>query len=322
MTRLHQRALSWWRIIRSIRWTYNNSLGRPLRLFRPRGFTEKMQWRKLFDLDPIYVVFCDKVATRKYVAQRLGPDKTVPILWLGDSPAALPFEKLRPPYIIKCSHGSGWNVVVRGSDGEDYAAMRGQLGQWLATDYGIRCKEPGYSAVPRRLLVEPLLTHQGGFPLEYKFFMFNGVARLVMVRANYGDQASERIQAYYDMQWRQLPVRTSDMPYASPIPRPPEFDMMQLMAERLAGDRDHLRVDFLVSGGRVYVGELTSYHRGGLFRFEPDAHDFVVGKWWKLRRPMLRAFLTIVTCDWCISLPAARRSAQVKSQDRKSAWER
>ncbi len=50
--------------------------------------------------------------------------------------------------------------------------------------------------MPRRLLVEPLLTDRGGFPIEYKFFMFNGLARLVMVRANYGDLPHQRIQSY------------------------------------------------------------------------------------------------------------------------------
>jgi len=157
--------------------------------------------------------------------------------------------------------------------------MRAQLGRWLAIDYGIETIEPGYSAVPRRLLVEPLLTHRGGFPSEYKFFMFNGVAPLVMLRANYGDLAHERIQAYYDMQWRLLPLRTLDMPCASPVPCPPEFDIMRIMAEKLAEGRDYIRVDFLVSDGHVYVGELTSYHRSGFIRFEPDKQDFVLGEW-------------------------------------------
>ena len=61
----------------------------------------------------------------------------------------------------------------------NYDTTRVQLGRWLASDFGYEKIEPGYSAVPRRLLVEPLLTHQGGFPIEYKFFMLNGVARLV-----------------------------------------------------------------------------------------------------------------------------------------------
>ena len=296
---LYQR-MRWWRMTRKVRRTYNQQLQRPLHLFRPRRFTEKMQWRKLFDLDPIYVVFCDKVATRDYVSQRVGSDAVVQMLWLGSDPVALPFDKLRPPYIIKCSHGSGMNIVVRGND-NDYAAIRTQLGRWLAIDYGIELYEPGYCAVPHRLLVEPLLTHQGGFPIEYKFFMFDGVTLLIMLRVNYGDLAHERIQAYYDVQWRQLPFRTSDMPNTDPIPRPLEFDTMRVMAQRLAAGRDFLRVDFLVSDERVYVGELTSYHRSGLFHFEPDKQDFVLGEWWKLRRPFLRAVWTIITSDWGIS---------------------
>jgi hypothetical protein len=307
MTRFFSRAFSWCKMIRCVQRTYKDSLGRRPHLFRPRRYTEKMQWRKLFDLDPVYVVFCDKVGMREYVARRVGQDTTVPILWLGDDPAALPFEKLQPPYIIKCSHASGWNIVVRGDAGEDRAAIRAQLERWLATDYGVWCGDPGYCAVPRRLLVEPLLTHRGGFPLEYKFFMFSGVARLVMVRTNYGDGASERNQAYYDMQWRQLPVRTSDMPQLSPVPRPLEFDTMRVMAEKLAGDRDHIRVDFLVSDGRVHVGELTTYHRSGLFRFDPDSQDFVLGEWWELKKPVSRAFRAMVASDWGMSLPGPRR---------------
>lgn len=178
---LYQR-MRWWRMTRKVRRTYNQQLQRPLHLFRPRRFTEKMQWRKLFDLDPIYVVFCDKVATRDYVSQRVGSDAVVQMLWLGSDPVALPFDKLRPPYIIKCSHGSGMNIVVRGND-NDYAAIRTQLGRWLAIDYGIELYEPGYCAVPHRLLVEPLLTHQGGFPIEYKFFMFDGVTLLIMLQS-------------------------------------------------------------------------------------------------------------------------------------------
>ena len=300
------RVLNWAALIRRVRSTYKSELHHPLHLFRPRRFTEKMQWRKLFDLDPAYAVFCDKVATREYVAQRVGSNALVPMLWLGRDPAALPLETLRPPYIIKCSHGSGWNIVVRGNDAMDYGAMRAQLGRWLATDFGIEFIEPGYSAVPPQLFIEPLLTDRGGFPREYKFFMFNGVARLVMLRANFGDLTDDRVQSYYDMQWRLLPLRTADMPSTTSVPCPPEFNTMCVMAEKLARDRDHIRVDFLVTDGRVYVGELTSYHRRGIFRFEPDHWDYVLGEYWQLKRPLMRAFWTIVTRYWGITKRYAR----------------
>lgn len=66
------RLFRWWLIIRRVRRTYNENLQRPLQLCGPRRFTEKMQWRKLFDLDPIYLVLSDKIASREYVAQRVG----------------------------------------------------------------------------------------------------------------------------------------------------------------------------------------------------------------------------------------------------------
>jgi TupA-like ATPgrasp len=96
-------------------------------------------------------------------------------------------------------------------------------------------------------------------------------------------------------------MRTLDVPSAAiAVPRPREFETMRMMAERLAENRDHIRVDFVVSEGRVYVGELTSYHKSGLFRFELDEHDFLLGRWWELRRPFFRACRTIITRDWNI----------------------
>jgi TupA-like ATPgrasp len=117
------RICNWAAAVHRLRAAYTNvHNGRKPRLLRPRRFTEKMQWRKLFDLDPIYTVFCDKVATREFVAQRIGSDALVPLLWLGCDPAALPFDTLRPPYIIKCSHGSGFNIVVRDNNPTNYDA--------------------------------------------------------------------------------------------------------------------------------------------------------------------------------------------------------
>jgi hypothetical protein len=299
-TRLRRRIRNWQRLIRRLRESYERDLGRSPRIFRPRRLTEKIQWRKLFDLDPIYVVFSDKVAMRRYVEERVGADAVIPTLWLGNDPAAIPFDTLQPPYIIKCSHGSGWNLVVRDTAALDRAAVRAQFAEWLATDYGTYSIEPGYCAVPRRLLIQPLLTRQGGFPIECMFFVFDGVTRLIIHRVNTGDLHYERIQSYYDAQWRHLPMRTPDMPWTKPVPQPPAFDTMRAMAERLARDRDFLRVDLIADDEHVYVNEITCAHRSGVFQFEPDERDLELGEYWRLRRPMLRALRTILTRDWGI----------------------
>jgi TupA-like ATPgrasp len=293
-----RRLRAWRRIIRKLRRTYQNDVGPSPRFFRPRRFTEKMQWRKLFDLDPMFTVFSDKVAVRKYIADCVGSDALVPLLWLGSDPAAIPFDRLRPPYIIKCTHGSGWNITVRDERALDRDAVRATLATWLATDYGSWSMEPGYCAVPRGLLVEPLLTYRGGYLPEYRFFMFDGALRRVMQSHRHGDGGDDRTQSYYDPQWRNLRVRQADKPWGEPAARPEGFATMLAMAERLAGRRDFVRVDFLVGDEKIYVGELTLYHRSGLFRFDPDEEDLALGACWRLRRPFWRACRTIIARDW------------------------
>ena len=51
-----------------VRRAYLEKHGRAPRLLRPRRFTEKIQWRKLFDFNPLFPTLCDKIAVRDYIA--------------------------------------------------------------------------------------------------------------------------------------------------------------------------------------------------------------------------------------------------------------
>jgi hypothetical protein len=302
MIRLMRRCRSWRRAISAVRKQHRRAVGRPLRLFPPRGLGDKLQWRKLFDLDPDLSIFCDKLATRDYVAERLGPGVLVPLIWSGDNPAELPLETLEPPFVVKCTHGSGFNLFVR--DGRtDFANLRAQLSEWLAIDYGLRENEPGYRTVPRRIMVEPYLAEESGFAPEYKFFVFDGAARLVLARRKFGEAESERTNDFYTLPWRHAPTRKAGVTALGPQPPPPELDLMRTMAETLAGRRDQLRVDFLIAQGRVYVGELTPYHWSGHTDFEPAHFDRAFGEFWRVRRPILRALWTMASNDCPLDPP-------------------
>jgi hypothetical protein len=52
-------------------------------ILAPRRFTEKVQWRKLFDMNSIYPVLSDKLAVSIYSASRVGDKFLVPLLWSG-----------------------------------------------------------------------------------------------------------------------------------------------------------------------------------------------------------------------------------------------
>lgn len=51
---------------------YRFKLSRGLDLTAPKRFTEKIQWRKIYDRDPAYTVLVDKCAAKKWAAKKIG----------------------------------------------------------------------------------------------------------------------------------------------------------------------------------------------------------------------------------------------------------
>lgn len=109
---MRSRLGQWALVIRRVRADYRAFTGRSPSLLRPRRFTEKIQWRKLFELDPIFAVQSDKLASRDFVAARIGPGHQPTLLWVGSDPDAIPFDTLAPPYVLKSTHGSGHVIIV------------------------------------------------------------------------------------------------------------------------------------------------------------------------------------------------------------------
>lgn len=49
--------------------TYEKVMGRSLHLDPPVTYTEKIQWQKLYDDNPLYTLCADKVAVREYITK-------------------------------------------------------------------------------------------------------------------------------------------------------------------------------------------------------------------------------------------------------------
>jgi hypothetical protein len=280
--------------VRHVRELYRQAFGRYPNLMRPHRYTEKMQWRKLFDFNPMFAVLSDKIAVRDFIASRVGSEVLPPLLWVGDKVEAIPFERLEPPYILKCSHGSGFNVFVTSHERLDIRGTREQLFQWLSTNFGLMQREPGYPPPNRaRLLAERMLSGpNGSAPPERKLLVFHG--RVRVINSVVVDRDRRRFDAYYDPDWNWLGWRAANQLHEEPLPRPEHLGELIRVAERLGAGFDHVRVDTYDAGGGIRVGELTLYSNSGLTPFVPDQADFVLGSWWRLRHPMLRASVPIL----------------------------
>jgi hypothetical protein len=285
-----RRLNGWRREIRRLRATYAQMHGQMPNLFRPRGFTEKMQWRKLFDRNPAFNLFCDKLATRDFVARRIGAEYLVPLYWTGTA-EEIPFDRLMPPYFLKSTHASAQVASVTAA-GPDPETLQAEAAAWLQTCYFQQSGEPGYKDVPRRLLAEQtLLGNDGQPPEERRLFVFDG--KVEVINTVFVEAGKLRNGAFHTRDWKRLDWYFTRF-VSRDFPPPQRLADMIRIAEQLGAGIDHIRVDIFDCGERFFVGELTPYSWGGFAHFNPEAADLAFGKYWHLPWPRLRAVVAIL----------------------------
>lgn len=269
-----------------VRRAYAKAHGRTPSFLRPRRFTEKMQWRKVFDFNPLFPTLCDKIAVREYVSARVGQEYVIPLLWSG-SPEEIPFESVTRPFFLKSSHGSGQVVMIAVDEKIDIDALRARTKRWLALNHGNVHDEPGYGPVPPRLMIEEtVVANDGGRPEELRLFVFDG--KVAVINTVFVENGKIRNGAFHAPDWTRLNWHFSRA-IDRAFPKPHRLADMIAVAERLGEGLDHVRVDIYDCGDRIWVGELTLYSWSGYSRFNPDEADFELGSYWKMPAPGWRS---------------------------------
>ncbi|MET0673676.1 MAG: ATP-grasp fold amidoligase family protein [Microbacterium pygmaeum] len=288
-------------------WRERSRLVRALRLWRtrhPRTFREKVRYKMLRDHRALLVTFADKAAVRDHVAELIGSEYLPEVYAIVDDAADLRDLVLPDAYVVKPTHGSGAAVIVSTTappdarlpptsaswtyrhvrpDSAPRAGLIALARSWLDQLYGQGPnREWAYGHVPRRVIVEAMLTGEdGGIPDDYKFFVFHGTCAFIQVDAG---RFGLRTQDFFDAEWRHLAL-SGGPPWADPPPaKPARLDEMLELAGRLGTGTDFVRVDLYDVGGRIVFGELTSYPAGGDSPFSPESFNAVFGRPWTVPR--------------------------------------
>lgn len=261
-------------------WKFFRRLGYWPRLAAPRSFREKMQWRKIFDRNPLFVQLQDKLSCRAYVAQ-LVPDQAMPaVRWSGDEAAALPRDGLPDAFVLKTNHGSGFNLMVPDRCAFTHDALVSAGRRLLQRRIQDKRREWAYTAIAPRLYVEDMLrTATGAPPPEYKITVMNG--RPVLIAAVDFD-GRQRRYGYYSPAWVRIEVAIGAGSRAADAPPPPSLARMLQTATIIGRQVDMVRVDFYDVDGAAYFGECTVYSVSGLLPIRPRALDFAWGAQWQL----------------------------------------
>jgi len=254
----------------------------------PEKYNEKMFWRKLFDHNPDFVVFCDKLATKDYVA-RMAPEVRIPkTLWSGDLIENAPRELLSRPVVVKANHGSNYNCFWNGR-GDDFGRLSVLTKKWMVENYGARYLEWGYYGVKKRLFIEELISSDEPDGLvEMNIRCSDGRAILGSVILR---NKTERMQAAYFETDGSRSAWNDDLISPLRIPRdyrvPACYHRAVEIGKKLSADRDYLRVDFMTDGRQLYAGEITVYPSAGLSPASPagtKCAETIISENWDLNK--------------------------------------
>jgi TupA-like ATPgrasp len=241
---------------------YAAAFGQPPRLNPPVGYNEHMIHRLLYDRDPTLKIICDKIAVKKFVAERAGVQYTVPLLGAWRRAEQITWDSLPESFVLKPNQTSGPFILVENRATMDIPALTAEVKSWLRKGSFIRDSEWCYKGIPRRVMAEPLLRGPGGQELEVQVFTFHGRAALVELLTG-RKFTDERYMGWFDVNGRQLALAIKTAKKA-PMKLDPALRRQVIpVAEAVSAGMSFLRVDFLVTAEGPRVGELTPYPWAG-----------------------------------------------------------
>ena len=259
-----------------IRALYFLSFGCLPDLEEPKKFSEHICAIKLSEDTLAYRKYADKYEVRRFVARELGENYLIPMLGVYKSFDEIPFADLPKQFVLKATHASGYNIIVRDKDQLNLSAARRKFRKWLKKDYYLVGREKNYKNIRPRILAEPFLDF-GSTLREYKLFCFHGQVRMICVHCF--DEKGRTVTAF-DPDWNPLNVKMG-YPTAENMPKPNELTELLNCARILSAPFPFVRVDLYANGGQVLFSELTFTPGGGIQHVEPKEYDTIMGSWFE-----------------------------------------
>ncbi|MER1987894.1 MAG: ATP-grasp fold amidoligase family protein [Solibacillus sp.] len=227
-------------------WTFH----RRLRLHNPQTINEKLMWLKLYEHQPLKSKCADKLAVRNYVRECGYQHLLIELLDVYDTAEEINFATLPDRFVLKCTHGSGFNLFCLDQTTFSHDEARAKLASWQQQQYGLQLAELHYCAIRPRIVAEKLLEYNGDEPLDYHIHCFHGKPRLIEVQL--GED-----YLLFDVDWNLLPFNKASMQFCGVLAKPGKFADMLEAAEALSAPFTYVRVDIYNARDRIYFSELT-----------------------------------------------------------------
>lgn len=262
-------------MLQSILWRISPRLCLHAHFFKQRGYFPNFQ--NPMDLSEIilseilsgeickYAPFVDKLTVREHITA-WGLDKYLPELYgTWNSAEEINFDILPEAFALKTNHGCGHHYLCPNKKFLDSKKAREVIAEALRLRFGNIEKQ--YDCITPRCFAEEYIqdTRGGGQPLDYKFMCCDGTIRCVLICS---ERDTGTRLATYDLQWNRLEWIRDFEKSTHEFERPQNFDEMIKIAETIAKQFTHVRVDlYSLPSGKIYIGELTFTPQGGIMSY-------------------------------------------------------
>jgi len=225
----------------------------------PKDINEKLLWLTRYCQDPLKSECADKYLVRDYVARKGYGDTLVPLLGVWDKATDIDFSSLPDRFVLKCNHGSGWNIVCKDKSLMDIDLAVTRLEGWMNKVYGTDLQEIHYASIKPRIICEEFIPTLNGDIIDYKFHCSRGKVHSCLVTYNRDVEDSHSVCIdHYDISWNRTDaIKEEYYKGRRMLEKPANYDRMLEMASELSIDFDYVRVDLYDCEDKVLFGELT-----------------------------------------------------------------
>ena len=248
---------------------YYWTTGKKLNYRNPKDISEKLMWLTRYDRDPLKTQCADKYLVRDYVRQKGLGDLLIPLLGVWDHASDIDFSTLPDKFVLKCNHGSGWNVICTDKEKLDLDDTRKKLDTWLGMTYGVDLQEVHYFDIPPKIVCEEFMPMLGGDVVDYKFHCSRGKVHSCFVAYDRSPVDPHQVcYDHYDIDWNRTDdIKEKFRPNRRLLPKPQQYERMLEIASKLSEDFNYVRVDLYNCDGRIFFGELTFTPYSGIQTF-------------------------------------------------------
>lgn len=240
----------------------------------PNTFNELTHVYILECRNPILKVTAHKFHARKYIADRAGSSYLTPLLdyWQGYSHE---ISRIDQPMVLKDCCAAG-RVMFCDRD-SCLRQVNQELRRWRANPFWRYHREWAYRSSSFDIIAEDFLDGGSNWvPIDYKVYTFGGRAKMIQVDRN---RFRNHTRNLYSVDWIPLECNLT-LPRHHADDRPNRLQEMIYVSEQIAQGLEFLRVDFLMSADKLFVGELTNYSGAGFEVFSDPAVDAALASTW------------------------------------------